>query len=354
MSILHTADLHLTDDNEERWAALDELIMIANQERVSALVICGDLFDHHSEAEKLRGRLRAAIGKSSFQTIILPGNHDHRSYRSGLYFGENVSVISSWEEPVYLEEAVIWGLPYEQISGEKLVSRLQEISRKMKPEHLNYLLFHGELLDAYFSREDMGNEGDKRYMPVKLSYFEALPLQHVLAGHFHSRFVSWKIPGGGLFTYPGSPVAVTRRETGARKANLVKAGHDPVEIKLNTDHYEEVVIDLDPFETEDPRKLLERELLHSHPRAKILLTVKGLFNGFTLGLTEDEMVSEIKGMAGERLADQPLFIFSDVRHLLEDDLFKKFLNRINKMDSSQQQKEEITELLITAFRAVKR
>ncbi len=353
MSVLHTADLHLTEKDEKGWAALDELVRLAGQHKISALVISGDLFDHGTEAEKMRGRLRAAIGSGDFQTVILPGNHDHSAYRSGLYFGENVTVINNWQEPALIEDAVIWGLPYEQISGEKLVSRLREMAALMNPDQANYLLFHGELLDAYFSREDMGDEGNLRYMPARLSYFAPLPLQYVLAGHFHSRYASWKLPGGGLFIYPGSPVAVTRRETGVRKANLISAGEVPLEIPLNTNHYEEMVLELDPFSHEDPLEVLDHKLKLTHPLAKILLTVQGLFDGSALGLTEKELVAAIKKRAGERFADEPGLELADVRHILEDDLFRQFKEKLDQTDCPGEQKEKIKEMLISAFRVVK-
>ena len=353
MKILHTADLHLTEKASERWDALDELVKIASQRQVSAIVIAGDLFDHNVEADKLRARLRAVLGSSDFQTIILPGNHDHKAYRSGLYFGENVSVITTWEEPIRLGEAVIWGLPYERLSGERLVGRLREMAELMKPEEMNFLIFHGELLDAYFSRDDLGDEGDLRYMPVKLSYFEPLPLQYVLAGHFHSRYTSWQLPGGGLFIYPGSPVAVTRRETGRRVANLVELGEDPLEISLNTHHYEELVISLDPFNPEDPLSILDQKMRKIHSESKVILTVQGLFNGSALGIDESELAAEIRARVGDRFANEPAMEFFDVRHILEDDLFQQFNERLKQADCPQEQKEQVKQMVIRAFRVVK-
>ncbi len=352
MSLLHTADLHLTEKNEERWAALDELVNLALRYKVSALVISGDLFDHHTEAERLRSRLRSSLGGKNFKTVILPGNHDHKVYRSGLYFGDDVSIIANWEEPVFLNDLVIWGLPYEQISGEKLVRRLHEIASRMKPDQKNYLLFHGELLDAYFSDQDMGDEGNLRYMPVRLSYFEAMPVKSVLAGHFHSRYASWRLPGGGFFIYPGSPVAVTRREAGIRKANLVNSGEDPVEISLDTSHYEELIIDLDPFSQKDPLEILDNKLENTHPRAKIFLTVQGLFNSSAVGLTEKKLVEEIRKRVEGRFAAEPSIMFSDVQHILENDLFRRFKYKLDETDCSYEQREKVLEMLIGAFRMV--
>lgn len=353
LKILHTSDLHLTEKASERWDALDEIVKIASNRQVSALVIVGDLFDHNVEADKLRARLRAIFGGSDFQTIILPGNHDHKAYRSGLYFGENVSVITTWEKPISVGGAFIWGLPYERLSGERLVSRLRKIAGLMKPENINFLLFHGELLDAYFSRNDLGDEGDLRYMPVKLSYFEPLPIQYVLAGHFHSRYTSWQLPGDGLFIYPGSPVAVTRREIGRRVVNLIEQGQDPLEIPLNTHHYEKVIISLDPFNTEDPLSMLDQKMRKIHAESKVILTVEGLFNGSALGMDESELSAEIRARVGDRFGGDPAMEFFDVRHIIEDDLFQQFHERLKLADCPSEQKEQVKQMVISAFRVVK-
>lgn len=353
MKILHTADLHLTEEASERWDALAALVEIARQQQVSALLIAGDLFDHNVEAEKMRARLRAVLGKEGFQTIILPGNHDYKAYQSGLYFGENVVVINNWAEPVNLGDAVIWGLPYERLSGDRLVGRLIEMGELMNPEAYNILLFHGELLDAYFSRQELGDEGDHRYMPVKLSYFASMPIQYVLAGHFHSRFAGWQLPDNGLFIYPGSPVAVTRRETGQRMANLLSIGEAPVEVCLDSFHYEELNITLDPFSANDPLAILEQKLAEIHPKAKVLLTVKGLFNGSALNISETELAAAIREKAGSLLAAEPTEEFYDVQLVIEDDLFKQFDFRLIAKDYPPEIKKQVEEMVIRAFRVVK-
>lgn len=353
LKILHTSDLHLTEKASERWDALDEIVKITSNHQASALVIVGDLFDHNVEADKLRARLRAIFGGSDFQTIILPGNHDHKAYRSGLYFGEKVSVITAWEEPVRVGEAFFWGLPYEKLSGEKLVNRLRKIAGLMNPDNINFLLFHGELLDAYFSRTDLGDEGDLRYMPVKLSYFEPLPIQYVLAGHFHSRYTSWQLPRGGLFIYPGSPVAVTRREIGRRVANLVEQGRDPLEIPLSTHHYEKVVISLDPFNSEDPLIMLDKKMRKIPAESKVILKVEGLFNGSALGMDENELSTKIRARIGSRFGGDPAMEFFDVRHIIEDELFQQFHERLNLVDCPGEQKEQVKQMVVSAFRVVK-
>ncbi|MBW6463837.1 MAG: metallophosphoesterase [Firmicutes bacterium] len=353
MNIIHTADLHLSEKAVERWEALEHIIKSASDQCASLLLICGDLFDQNVDAEKLRPKLREMLGLADLRTVILPGNHDYKAYRDGLYFGDKVTVISDSSEPLRLDNFVIWGLPYEKIGGERLVGRLREIGSRMDPNDFNILLYHGELLDAFFSRREMGNEGDQRYMPVRLSYFQSLPLKYVFAGHFHSRYAGWPLPGGGKFIYSGSPVAVTRRELGQRAVNLFKWGDEPVELLLESFHYEELAIELDPFGSENPLKIIEERLKKAHHAAGVILTVRGLFNGAALNLSESDIARGIRELANGRLAAEPKEEFADVRLVLEDDLYKKFLLRLGESDSDPNLKDKAARLAIEAFRVVK-
>jgi len=353
IKILHTADLHLDESAGERRAALEELLTLAGQEEVTALVIAGDLFNHDGAAEVMRADLRAVFDGCRFQTVILPGNHDYRAYRSGLYFGDNVTVIHDWKEPVPLGEASLWGLPHDHIGSDRLAARLRELASLMDPEQENILLYHGELLDTFFSRRDMGEEGEQRYMPARLAFFDPLPVRYILAGHFHSRFAVWQAPGGGFFVYSGSPVSVTRRETGRRKAGLLVPGEAPREIALDSFHYEELTITLDPFTKADPLLELDHKLAGLHSSAGILLTVDGLFDSAALNLDEAELVSAIKQKTVPYYTPEPRFSFVDVGHILEDDLFKRIKTTLEEADYPPRLKKEVEEMIIQAFRRVK-
>jgi DNA repair protein SbcD/Mre11 len=352
MKIVHTADLHLSERAEERWDALKEVVCIAVRENANLLIIAGDLFDQHADAEKMRPLLRDLLSGKGFQTVILPGNHDYRAYRDGLYFGDKVTVITGKNQPLRIGMAAIWGLPYEKISGERLIARLGEISAMMNPDDQNILLYHGELLDAYFPRYELGDEGVQRYMPVRLSYFDLMPVKYILAGHFHSRFAAWPLAGGGRFIYSGSPVAVTRREVGRRAINLVDLAGKAAEVLLDSFHYEELVIDLDPATNDNPLEYIECKLRQTHEAAKIILTVRGLFNGAELGLSESDLAGGIRNLAGDRLAGEPCEEYSDVRLVLEDELFKKFCRKLDHLTAAPAEKEKALEMALEAFRLV--
>jgi len=298
VKVLHTADLHLKEYADERWDALLHLLEVARKESVDLLAVSGDLFDRDADAEKLRHMLRPLFSGTGFKVAIVPGNHDSGSYSRGMFFGEDAAVISDPDVPLRCGEVLVWGLPFEPLDRVGVIQRLHSLAAKLPPDSCNMLLYHGELLDAFFSRADLGEEGIHRYMPVKLSSFRELNLHYVLAGHFHSGFRVWRIENGAFFVYPGSPVSITRRETGPRKANLFQAGQPPREYTLHTPHYEELLVELDPFSGEDPLELVRSRLRELHPQARAVLTVSGFINGAALGMSEEELARSLKDLAG--------------------------------------------------------
>jgi len=210
MKILHTADIHLKEYEDERWKALQKLIEIGKKENVEIFAISGDLFNKDIDAENLRPKIRELFSHNGFQIVLIPGNHDSDSYKSGMYFGENTTILTDLEDCFEYKGARIYGIPFEPIGGEEILYKLHSLRDKFTPDKKkkNILLYHGELLDAFFSRKDFGDEGWERYMPVKLSYFKDLNVDYVLAGHFHSNFQVRRLANGGYFVYPGSPLSL--------------------------------------------------------------------------------------------------------------------------------------------------
>jgi len=209
MKVVHTADIHLKIPQDERWYALEEIVKVAEEEKAELLVISGDLFDKDVDAERLRPALRKVFSKTNFLTVVIPGNHDRGSYTEGLYFGENFYIIRDLRQPLEYKDVRIWGFPFEPIGAEEVFYKLYELKGHIKKDKKNLLLIHCELLNMVSSKEGYGDEVDRGYMPVKLSYFKQLDFDYVLAGHFHSRFDVLEFKEKGFFVYPGSPVSIT-------------------------------------------------------------------------------------------------------------------------------------------------
>jgi DNA repair exonuclease SbcCD nuclease subunit len=349
MKILHTADLHLRTYGDDRWKALVVLIDLAKGKNVEIFVISGDLFDKGVDAENLRPKMREVFSNTGLKIVLIPGNHDKDSYRKETWFGEDVVTQTVFGDPFAYEDVRIWGFPFEPIEGEDIVHKLHILRDHLPVDKQNILIYHGELLDAFFSRGDFGDEGDGRYMPVRLSYFKGLKLDYILAGHFHSRFNVWKLESGGYFVYPGSPISITKRETGQRAVNIFEPGQPPQEYRLDTPHFQDVVIDFDPFQNTAPLETVREHFRHLHDAARVILTVKGFLNGKVTGMGEKEVVEETMRIAGNRCADSPRYEFRDIQVLLEDDLVQRFIEKLEKTGYDGERKKVLRDTVIKAI-----
>ena len=351
MKILHTADIHLREYDDDRWKTLQKLIEIGKQEEVEIFVISGDLFDKVIDAEILRPKIREIFSNTGFKIILVPGNHDSESYKTGMYFGEDAFILTNLNEPFEYKDLKIWGLPFEPIEGEKILSKLRSLKSNLAADKKNILLYHGELLDAFFSRRDFGDEGEARYMPVKLSYFRDLNIDYVLAGHFHSKFDTWKLENEneGYFVYPGSPISITEAEIGRRRVNIFEVGGPPEEYPLETPHFEEVYIEFDPFMEKNSVEVVKEHLERVHPEASIVLTIRGYIDGDRIGISESELVKQIKEITKGKCSKEPTFEFSDIRVILGDDLFKNFMSRLEQHDYDEEKKKQLRDLAIRAM-----
>jgi len=347
--IMHTGDLHLREYGDERWESLQHLLEAGKEQKIDLLVISGDLFDRHIDAEKLANRFRQAVNGAGFPVFILPGNHDREAYGGGRYFGEGVEVITDPAVPLECGDVVFWGLPYAPLEESEIIKRLHALSEKAPGGKYNVLLFHGELLEPRFSRRDMGEEGEQRYMPVKLSCFENLRFDYVLAGHYHSNFRIWQYPAG-YYVYPGSPVSVTKREKGRRKANLFKIGDPPREHFLDTFHFEEVVVELDPFSTKNPLERIEKELEGTHPSSLVELRLKGFFNGEALGLDERGLMRKVHQAVSPRNNIRVLPPeFKDISSILDDRLTERFMEKLNERMEHQEFQKNMRDMFVQAL-----
>jgi DNA repair exonuclease SbcCD nuclease subunit len=347
MKILHTADIHLRNVVDERWKALEKLIEIGKREKIDLLVISGDLFDRDVEGEKLRPHIRNLFSIREFKIFIIPGNHDKDSYEKGWDFGEAI-ILDDPFTPYEFENLRIVGFPFKSLNKEETYKELRKLKGILKDDKENILLYHGELLDSFFHRGDFGEEGVEKYMPVKLSYFKDLNVKYVLAGHFHSKFNVWDLKNRRYFVYSGSPVSITKRELGRRSVNLFEIGDMPQEYPVDTFHYEEIRIKLDPFSSEEPLSIVRKKLGEVHREAKIILNVGGYINSAEIGMTEEQLKRKIKENLGSNVIEES-YTFLDIKNILEDELFKEFERKLSERGYDTGRKNELREIAIKAM-----
>jgi exonuclease SbcD len=187
-------------------------------------------------------------------------------------------------------------------------------------------------------------------MPVRLSYFKDLNIDYVLAGHFHSNFDVHSLESGGYFVYPGSPVSITKRETGRRNINIFEVGKPPEQFQLDTPHFEEVVIEFDPFEDVNPIEVVRTRFDSLQAEATAILTVKGFVNGAAIGVSETDLVRQIEQITADRCVDKRWDCeFKDIGLILEDDLFKSFICKLEQTDCEEEKKRQMRHMSIQAM-----
>lgn len=125
LKLLHTSDLHLGSDiyPDEALYGFEQILKLAGDRSVDAVIVAGDLFDNRAVTAELVGEVFKKFGALHRPVLVLPGNHDTalmngsfdtRSLPEGVQLllkrgGETVDLasqgkplgLSVWGEPVY-------------------------------------------------------------------------------------------------------------------------------------------------------------------------------------------------------------------------------------------------------------
>jgi len=351
MKILHTADIHLKKIDDARWSALKTLMDIGKKEKIELFLISGDLFDKNIDASILKGSLREIFSKNPFKIVVCPGNHDSNCFDENYYFGDDVIVLKNREEKFIYKDVEIRAIPFKKnLTEEEVLEEIDVAAKNLNKKNTNILLYHGELIDASFSRDDFGEE-EPRYMPVKLSYFKDFPFDYILAGHFHTNFEIRQFQKNKYFVYPGSPVSITKKEKGLRKVNLFETGKTPEEISVDTFHYEEILINFDHNSDTSVLDEIDEKVRIAHPKAEILLVVKGFFNPRKLNMNEKELHKKIEKIIEKK--GELRFEVQEIEKITSDELFVAFEEKLKTLNAGPQQKKRILNYAINAFIKIK-
>lgn len=206
MKILHTADMHLKKGEPKRLEVFSWLINKAVELEVDYFVVAGDLFESDSDATFLRQQVRKMCATAKCKFLLLPGNHDARSFGPEYDYGDNV--IQMIEKPYELLEdrgLTICGVPYEDKKFSESVKDL--------PRDIDVLIAHGTLYDSSFIFS-MLEDQETRYMPIFPADMENVA-RYVAMGHLHAGCIEVQY-GRTRAVYPGSPVAIDSKCVGER------------------------------------------------------------------------------------------------------------------------------------------
>ncbi len=317
MRILHTSDLHLTNERPETIDALKELLKVASTKEVDFLTISGDVFENPSEADKLRTKLRNLFKEVDYRIIAIPGNHDGTILSQDFDFGfEVINEIPFGT--IISDDLSIIGIPYTDSPSDELLLNLKKAQQDCP---IRILLVHCTL-DWGYSSESYGDEDEKSYFPVSRDQLSALGFDYILAGHFHSRTDIIKLKGGGTFVYPGSPVSHTRKESEKRHAVLIDTESNSLEsIPLNTRYFDQLVLKVAPGkEQETESEIREWYSERKDDDCEMHIIVRGAI---------ERKEKEFEDSIAEIAPDTEIWNETkDVKTVLKHDLFRRFKKKI--------------------------
>ncbi|HEX7318838.1 MAG TPA: metallophosphoesterase [bacterium] len=234
MKVLHTADLHLKEGEEDRQGILKDLVQKANEVKAGAFIIAGDLFESDKDAAILRSKVKSIFDQCRAPVIIIPGNHDPGSFGPDYDYGRNV--IQAYKRPVTIFEIgplKVAAIPYHEVDFTECVKDL--------PRNIDILVAHGTVYDQsfIFAFLDEEEEEGKTYMPMMPSNLAGI-CRYCALGHLHTRSIRVQYQNTHV-AYPGSPVALSTKcdteravvlvdidtDKSAVRVELLKLGHVP-------------------------------------------------------------------------------------------------------------------------------
>ncbi len=212
VAFIHTADLHLKKENED-WPELLQWLLDKCMERDAALIVAGDFFDSKDESIKTREGVREVFDRSpDVPKFILSGNSDADAFPEGADLGGEVHLLDT---PPYTTKShrgvEIIGFPF--VHNSSLRSQLGDYGA---PDGPVVAVAHG----TYFSKGTSVYFADVRerggdYFPIYSSDLEDVGACYVALGHYHAQHSSF-VHKETVVCYPGTPLALSGRETGIR------------------------------------------------------------------------------------------------------------------------------------------
>ncbi len=242
---LHCADIHLDSPlrglstypgapvEQVRAAtrrALENLVRMAEEERVDFVLIAGDLYDgdwKDFQTGLFFTHQMAKLGRAGIRAFVVMGNHDAAaSITRSLPHPGNVTFFSAKKaETVSVDghDAVIHG---QSFASRAITDNLAAHYPSPRPNLFNIGLLHTAL---------SGREGHEPYAPCSLEQLVNHGYQYWALGHVHAREM---VHAGPHVVFPGNLQGRHIRESGAKGATLVTVNdgtvtaleHRPVDV----------------------------------------------------------------------------------------------------------------------------
>lgn len=266
MKFLHTADWHIgkmingQSMLDDQAYILDQLIQIAVDQEVDAVLMAGDLYDRShppKEAVALVNRvLDRFINELAIPVFIIAGNHDgnvYIEYLSGISKAQQLymeGTVKTETRKISLGEADIYMIPFTDHVRVRYELGIQDIktiedaviiqierivaSDTYDASRINVLMMHGYVING--SRETLIESESER--PLQIGTVESVDVSvmadfdYVALGHLHK---AQKV-GSERVRYSGSPLKYSKSEVNYEKKCCI------VELTTSTCNVEEVTL----------------------------------------------------------------------------------------------------------------
>lgn len=214
MRFLHTADWHLGrrlfgyDLYEEQRDAMRQLIEIAQEEKVDAVVVAGDLYDRQNPAEQAVAQLADFIQEINLELklplLMINGNHDS-AVRLGVgnqwYQQTNFYLhtqLSQAFEPIEMENVQFFLLPYFELyearqffEDDQIRMLEQAITLVVEQMQKHFVAGKQHVLVAHFFAA--GSQHSDSETTISVGGLDAVPINllapfdYVALGHVHNK-----------------------------------------------------------------------------------------------------------------------------------------------------------------------
>lgn len=330
MNILVSADLHLGKQSSNMkkgemessvtftWQRMTDHVI---ENRMDALVLAGDIIDRDNRFFEAIGPVQKAFDKLDavgIPVVMVSGNHDfdvlpeiirNRNYDHVHLLGEK----GKWESRIVDTrngrlQFLGWSFPLQHVMEDPLV-QLQDSDLDLDPNLPTVGLLHGDLFDR-----------KSHYAPLDQAGFPLGIAQAWVIGHIHKpEIIKERDP---LILYPGSPQALSPKETGPHGSFLLSLegkNANARQVPLSPVRYEQLQIDITDAENE------------SEFRNRI---TQGLFDDVRGRVEELDMVTHIVYdilLTGRHSSMRNLEIWSGLTEEFESEIVSETVVKVRKI-----------------------
>ena len=348
VKIIHCADMHLDapfsglSDNdaeirqEDVRETFNKIIKMANEEKVDALLMSGDIFDRETVKKTTIDYIIKKFEECQNITIaIIAGNHDclaKNYFYNNVVWPKNVHVFNEKISKLEIPEKnlCIYGASFLKNYQEEGVYKDFTVEDESK---INIVLVHGE----------MTSKGSKsNYNPISVDDIKNMKADYVALGHIHT-FSGVNKVDNTYWAYPGTPEGKGFDETGEKGILLGHIGKTYNDLKFvptNKREYIELNINVSDTATHEEISLNVKEKINSdslNNLYKIVLTGE-IEEGFSLNtdiiknqLIEDTFFVKVKNATKYKIDYSTI----DNEDTLKNAFIKQLMEEIgNTMDTT--------------------